>query len=60
MIWEPSNLNLDVVEDPYPLFIQKLNEYIYEGVEIIVVQILGSVEDVKNWLSQNQPLSHHK
>jgi hypothetical protein len=24
------------------------------------VQILGSVEDVKNWLSQNQPLSHHK
>jgi hypothetical protein len=24
------------------------------------LQILGLVEDVKNWLSQNQPLSHHK
>jgi hypothetical protein len=39
---------VDVVEDPYSLFIQKLNEYIYEGVEIIVLQILGLVEDVKN------------
>ncbi len=52
MTWEPTNVNLIIWMwlkiQYFPLLIQKLNEYI-KVVKIVMVQILGSLEDEKTF-----------